>query len=176
MKSNIRSFVLAAVAGASQRPMLTTEPTRNQLMFRLKTSHLFLLLGLVAPVSGFASDHYCIAVNGGFGEGGTTFIGSGFAVPGEGKCTPWSGFTKAESTVILTSTGTGCLSSDGKALSISVFDADPSFFAQPQAEFIQLTRGDSKEPFKGQDTGYFGGSAEPVSCTSSLLNLPSSHD
>jgi hypothetical protein len=175
MKSNIRSFVLAAGAAASKRPMVTTEPTRNQL-FRLKTAHVFLLLGLVAPASSFASDHYCIAVNGGFGDGGTTYIGSGFAVPGEGKCSPWSGFTKAESTVILMATGTGCLSSDGKALSISVFNADPSFFAQPQAEFIQLTREDSKEPFSGRDTGYFGGNAEPVSCTSSLLNLPSSHD
>ena len=29
-------------------------------------------------------------------------------------------------------------------------------FAQPQAEFIQLTREDSKEPFSGRDTGYFG--------------------
>src|ERR1700722_12725603 len=175
MESNIRALVVAAAA-ASKRSMVTTEPRRNQLMSRLKTAHLLLLLGLVAPASSFASDHYCVAVNGGFGDGGTTFIGIGFAVPGEGKCSPWSGFTKAESTVILTATGTGCLSSDGKALSISVFDADPAFFATPQAEFIQLTRGDSKEPFSGQDTGYFGGSAEPVSCSSSLLHLPSSHD
>ena len=145
-------------------------------MFRPKIAHLFLLLGLIAPVHSFAEAHYCVAVNGGFGNGGTTFIGLGFSVPAEGKCTPWSGFTKAESTVILTANGVGCLSSDGKALSISVFNADPSFFAQPDAEFIQLTREDSKEPFKGQDTGYFGGSAEPVSCTSSLLHLPSSHD
>ena len=149
---------------------------KTQLMLRSKLPHLFLLLGLIAPVNSFASENYCIAVNGGFNGGGTTFIGTGFAVPSEGKCTPWSGFTKAESTVILTANGVGCLSSDGKALSISIFDADPSFFAQPQPEFIQLSRGDSKEPFRGQDTGYFGGSAEPVSCTSSLLHLPSMHD
>jgi hypothetical protein len=141
-----------------------------------KTLNLFLLLGLIVPLNSFAESHYCVAVDGGFGHGGTTFIGLNFAVPAEGNCTPWSGFTKAESTVILTATGTGCLSSDGKALSISVFDADPAFFATPQAEFIQLTRGDSKEPFSGQDTGYFGGKAEPVSCSSNLLHLPSSHD
>ena len=97
-------------------------------------------------------------------------------MPGQGKCSPWSGFTKTASTVILTSSGTGCLSSDGKALTVSVFSADPAFFAQPQADYIELLRGDSKEPFRGEDTGAFGGSAEPVTCTSSLLHLPSTHD
>jgi hypothetical protein len=145
-------------------------------MFRLKTPHLFLLLGLIAPVNSFAEAHYCIASDGGFGHGGTTFIGEGFALPAEGNCTPWSGFTKTASTVILTSSGTGCLSSDGKALTVSVFSADPAFFAQPQADYIELLRGDSKEPFRGEDTGAFGGSAEPVTCTSSLLHLPSTHD
>jgi hypothetical protein len=145
-------------------------------MFSFKTSHLVLLLGLIAPVHSFASEHYCIAVDGGFGGGGTTFIGIGFAVPSEGKCTPWSGFTKTASTVVLTTTGTGCLSSDGKALTVSVSSADPSFFAQPQADFIQLSRGDSKEPFSGEDTGAFSGTAEPVTCSSSLLHLPSTHD
>jgi hypothetical protein len=145
-------------------------------MFRFKTPHLFLLLGLIAPVNSFAEAHYCIASDGGFGHGGTTFIGEGFALPAEGNCTPWSGFTKTASTVILTSSGTGCLSSDGKALTVSVFSADPAFFAQPQADYIELLRGDSKEPFRGEDTGAFGGSAEPVTCTSSLLHLPSTHD
>src|SRR5271156_4877355 len=121
-------------------------------MFRFKTPHLFLLLGLIAPANSFAEAHYCIESDGGFGHGGTTFIGLGFAVPAEGNCTPWVGFTKTASTVILTTNGTGCLSSDGKALTVSVFSADPGFFAQPQADYIELTRGDSKEPFKGEDT------------------------
>ena len=56
MKSDISTFVLPAAAAASQRPMVTTEPRRNQLMFRVKTAHLLLLLGLVAPASSFASD------------------------------------------------------------------------------------------------------------------------
>jgi hypothetical protein len=145
-------------------------------MFRFKTPHLFLLLGLIAPVNSFAEAHYCIASDGGFGHGGTTYIGEGFALPAEGNCTPWVGFTKTASTVILTTTGTGCLSSDGKALTVSVSNADPAFFANPQADYIELTRGDSKEPFRGEDTGAFGGSAEPVTCTSSLLHLPSTHD
>lgn len=149
-------------------------------MFRFEKSHLvlFLLLGLIAPVNSFAAEaHYCIAVDGGFGHGGTTFIGLGFAVPAEGNCTPWSGFTKTANTVILTTNGTGCLSSDGKALTVSVFSADPSFVGtQPVADYIQLSRAETSKPFTGQDTGNFGGTAGPVTCTTSLLHLPSSHD
>jgi hypothetical protein len=147
-------------------------------MFNFKTPHLFLLLGLIAPVQSFASEHYCIAVDGGFGHGGTTFIGSGFAVPSEGTCKPWSGFTKTASTVILTTAGTGCLSSDGKELTVSVSSADPSYLGSGSigSDYIQLSRGDSKEAFRGEDFGAFGGSAEPVTCSSSLLSLPSFHD
>jgi hypothetical protein len=146
-------------------------------MFRFKTPHLFLLLGLIAPVHCFAAD-YCIAVDGGFGHGGTTFIGASFAVPGEGKCSPWAGFTKTASTVIFTTAGTGCLSSDGKELTVSVFSADPENLGSGQigSDYIQLSRGDSKEAFRGEDFGLFGGSAEPVTCSSSLLHLPSTHD
>jgi hypothetical protein len=165
-------------AAISQLSTGTTEPNRNQLRFRFKTPHLLLLLGLIAPLHSFASEPYCISVNGGFGEGGTTFIGSGLAVPGQGKCSPWSGFTKTASSVILTTTGTGCLSSDGNALTVSVSSADPSYFSigQLTADYIQLSRGDSQEPFTGEDFGAFAGSAKPVSCTSSLVDLPSSHD
>ena len=178
MQSIIRTFVLPGVAAASKRPMTTTEPNRNRLGFRFKTSHLFLLLGLIAPLQSFASD-YCIAVAGGIADHGTTFIGSGFAVPGEGKCEPWSGFTKTGATVILTSTGTGCLSSDGKVLTVSVSSADPVWLNThpPVSDYIQLSRGDAQEPFKGYDNGQFAlpGESETVTCTSDLLNLPSSH-
>ena len=69
-------------------------------------------------------------------------------------------------------------SSDSKELTVSVSSADPSYLGSGQlgADYIQLSRGDSKEPFSGEDFGAFGGIAEPVNCTSSLLNLPSSHD
>jgi hypothetical protein len=182
MKSDIRTFVLPAGAAASKRPMVTTEPNRNQLRFRFKTPHLFLLLGLIAPLQSFASSEapYCIAVGGGFGAPafGTTFVARNFTLPGEGKCTPWSGYTKTASTVILTTTGTSCLSSDSTALTVSVSSADPSFVAQPVSDYIQLIRADSTAPFTGQDTGEFAnpGNAETVTCTSDLLNLPSTHD
>jgi hypothetical protein len=182
MKSEIRTFALPAAAAASQRPMVTTEPNSNQLRFRFKTPHLLLMLGLIAaPLQSFAAEQpYCIAANGGFGPPayGTTFVARGFTVPAASKCSPWSGYTKTASTVILTTTGTACLSSDSKALTVSVTSADPSYFPLNQltADYIQLTRTDTSEPFTGQDYGAFAGDAEVVSCTSDLLNLPAVHD
>jgi hypothetical protein len=150
-------------------------------MSRFKTSHLFLflMLGLIAPVYSFAEAHYCIAVNNGFGHGGTTFIGLGFSLPAEGNCTPWSGFTKTASSVVLTTTGTGCLSSDGKVLTVSAINSDPPFFGADElrSDYIQLKRSSTSQPIgSGEDTGAFGGIAKPITCTTSLLNLPSSHD
>jgi hypothetical protein len=50
--------------------------------------------------------------------------------------------------------------------------------APPVWDYIRLSRGNSTEPFRGEDTGQFAlpGMAETVTCTSDLLNLPSSHD
>ncbi len=147
-------------------------------------SSLAVLSLLLIPVHSFATTAppapapYCIAVNGGFGNGGTTFVARSFSFPAASKCTPWSGYTKTASTVILTTGGTSCLSSDSKALTVSVSSADPWFLGAGQfaADYIELVRSGATEPFTGQDFGYFAGSAEPVSCTSDLLTLPSSHD
>jgi hypothetical protein len=144
-------------------------------------SSLVVLSVLLAPVYSFAAGPapYCIAVNGGFGtSGGTTFVARNFTFPDASKCTPWSGYTKTATTVVLTTTGTACLSSDSTALTVSVTSADPSYFPinQLTADYIQLTRPDVTQPFTGQDYGAFAGPAEPVSCTSDLLTLPSTHD
>jgi hypothetical protein len=141
-------------------------------------SSLLVLSILLAPIHSFAAETYCIAVSGGFGHGGTTFVARNFSMPGESQCTPWSGYTKTASTVILMTSGTSCLSSDSKALTVSVSSTDPSFFplSQLTADYIQLSRGNATEPFTGEDFGAFAGSAAPVSCTSKLLTLPSSHD
>jgi hypothetical protein len=98
-----------------------------------------LLLGLIAPVYSYAAN-YCIAVSGGFGSGGTSFIGIGFALPAPGSYIPWSGFTKTGSTVILTTTGTGCVSSNGNILTVSVFNTDPESLGAGQlaSDYIQL--------------------------------------
>jgi hypothetical protein len=142
-------------------------------------SSLMVLSLTLAPIHSFASEApYCIAVGGGFGNGGTTFVARNFSVPAPSKCNPWSGYTKTASTVILMTSGTSCLSSDDTALTVSVSSADPSFFGVGQivADYIQLSRGNATEPFTGQDFGEFTGSAEPVNCTSDLLGLPSYHD
>ena len=142
-------------------------------------SSLVVLSLLAAPVFSFASEApYCIAVNGGFGNGGTTFVARNFTLPDASKCTPWTGYTKTASTVILTTSGTSCLSSDSKALTVSVSSADPWFLGSGQiaSDYIELTRSDTTHPFTGQDVGYFTGSAAPLSCSSDLLTLPSTHD
>jgi len=106
----------------------------------------------------------------------STFIGKGFEVPSEGNCTPWSGFTKTASTVVLTTSGTGCLSSNGKVLTVSVFSNDPSYLSG--SDYITLCpKGVKSCPLSGgEDVGAFSGSAEPETCTSSLLELPATHD
>jgi hypothetical protein len=56
--------------------------------------------------------------------------------------------------------GTGCCSSDGKALTVSLSSVNPSFLGAGQlgADYIQLNRGDSQEPFTGEDLAAFAGS------------------
>jgi len=122
---------------------------------------------------------FCIAAGGGFGSGGTTFVAPGFTLPAENKCTQWSGFTKTASTVILMTNGAACLSTTGETLTVTVSSADPDFLGASTTalDYIQLTRTSSTGPFSGgTDLGEFAGSADPVTCTSSLLSLPDIHD
>jgi len=121
---------------------------------------------------------FCIATAGGFGNGGTTFVAPGFTMPAENQCTPWSGFTKTASTVILTTSGAACLSTTGKTLTVSVSSADPAFLGtNPASDYIQLTRASSTGSFTGgTDQGEFAGSADQITCTSGLLSLPDIHD
>jgi hypothetical protein len=150
----------------------------NQTMFRFKRSHLALMLGLIAPVPAFATN-FCIAVNGGFGSGGTSFVGPGFVVPTANLCEAWLGFTKTATSVIATATGTGCVSSNGKVLTLSIFDTDPPFLGAGTAvsDYIQLCpKGVTSCPISGSDQGYFAGTAAEQTCTAALLRLPVTHD
>src|ERR1700720_1628162 len=117
---------------------------------------------------------FCIATAGGFGGGGTTFVAPSFTVPAVNKCTPWSGFTKTASTVILNTSGAACLSTTGKTLTVSVSSLDPDFLGtNPASDYIQLTRTSSTGSFSGGiDQGQFAGSADQATCTSGLLSLP----
>jgi|HubBroStandDraft_2_1064218.scaffolds.fasta_scaffold14066_2 hypothetical protein len=122
---------------------------------------------------------FCVSVAGGFGTGGTTFVGPAFTVPAQNSCSQWSGYTKTASTVILNTSGAACLSSTGKTLTLSVSSADPDFFGAGSApsDYIQLTRSSSTGTFTGgTDQGAFAGNANQITCTASLLTLPDSHD
>jgi hypothetical protein len=172
------------------------EPTGNNTTSPNATLNLLSSNGIAAPAeTGFfinpngtihfapgqtfsAGGSFCIATGGGFGGGGTTFVEPGFAVPAVNNCTSWSGFTKTASTVILNTSGAACLSSTGKTLTVSVSSLDPAFFGtNPVSDYIQLTRASSTGTFTGgTDQGQFNGSANQVTCTSSLLSLPDSHD
>lgn len=138
------------------------------------------LAALITAAAQAAESNYCIAVDGGFGKGGTTFIGKGFSLPAEGNCVPWSGFTKTAGSVILTSTGTGCLSSDGKVLTVSISSSDPAYLGPGQigSDYISLCpKGNSGCPVgTGSDQGEFAGTAAPETCSTTLLKLPSTHD
>jgi hypothetical protein len=171
MKSIVRKFALSAAAAVS---------SANQRNFRFKKGHLLLALGLMAPLQSFASSEapYCIAVNEGFGNGGTTFVARNFTLPAASKCSPWTGYTKTASTVIAMTSGSACLSTDNTTLTVSVTSADPSYFGAGTivGDYIQMSRSDAMEPFSGYDYGEFAGTAAPTSCTSALLTLPSYHD
>jgi len=141
-------------------------------------------LGFFLALAAFGQAHaanYCIAVSGGFGKGGTSFVGKGFALPAAGACKPWSGFTKTGSTVVANSTGSGCLSSNGKVFTLTVISTDPSWFGSGQigSDHIRLCPGGTSGcPIgSGTDVGSFGpGAAVPQTCTSTLLNLPAVND
>jgi hypothetical protein len=150
-------------------------------MLRFKTSHLFLALGLIAPVWASAAN-LCIKVNGGFGNGGISFVGKGFALPAAGLCKPWAGWAKTGTSVIFTSTGTACLSGDGKVLTAEIFSTDPEFLGTGGnfiVNHIQLCPGGATGcPFGGgtADGDFFSGAAATQSCTTKLLSLPALHD
>lgn len=149
-------------------------------MIRFKSSHLMLILGLTAPLCSNAAD-YCIAVNNGFGQGGTSFIGKGFTLPTAGRCLPWSGFVKTATSVIAISTGTGCRSTDGKVVEFTISSTDPEYLGSGVigSDHIRFCPGGTSTcPFgAGNAVGAFSnGPANAQTCTSTLYKLPSTHD
>jgi hypothetical protein len=150
-------------------------------------SSLAVLSLMLTTVHSFASTPapgpapYCIAVNGGFGNSGfsgSTFVARNFTMPDASKCNPWTGYTKTSATVIFTTSGTACLSSDSNALTVSVSSADPDYLGVGGVawDYIKMSRPSATDPFSGQDAGYLMGAADSVSCTDALLTLPAIHD
>jgi hypothetical protein len=136
------------------------------------------LAGLVAPL--YAATPYCIAVNGGFGNGGTSFVARNFSPPDPSKCTPWTGYTKTSATVIFTTNGTACASDDGTVLTVSVSSADPDYLGvgNMASDYIRVCPANvtSCPLGSGTDVGYDTGPAAPEDCTDALLDLPTYHD
>ena len=149
-------------------------------MIRFKPSHVMLMLGLIAPICSNAAD-FCVATNGGFGNGGSSFIAKNFVLPAAGLCAPWSGFTKTASSVIAISAGTACRSTDGKALELTISSTDPSFLGSGVigSDHIKFCPGGAATcPFGGgSGSGIFSnGSAARQTCTASLVRLSALHD
>ena len=147
-------------------------------MFRFKTPFMLLALGLIAPIYAYAAN-FCVAVNGGFGNGGTSYIAPAFTMPAKNNCAAWSGFTKTATTVIAIWTGTGCLASDGRVLTLSIFNTDLEFFGAGVAVLDQIElcpKGVTGCPITGEDIGNFTGPAVQQTCTASLLTLPPTHN
>jgi hypothetical protein len=125
---------------------------------------------------------FCVAINGGFGSGGDTFVGKEFT-PTAGECKPWAGVVKAGSTVELTSTGAGCLSDDGVRLTLTLHSQGTDFLGPgvESIDYIELCpKGSTGCPVAQQDIstsgGILGGTAAIVTCTAKLSSMPSVHD
>lgn len=125
---------------------------------------------------------FCVNVAGGPANGGATFVGQGYSLPPNGACKAWSGFMKTGSTVVGFSSGSGCTSSNGKVFTATLSTSNPSFFGPGKSisDHIQLcTAGAAGCPVGATqfDSGsFFNGTAERVSCTSTMLQLPAVHD
>ena len=127
---------------------------------------------------------FCVAVSGGFGSGGETFVGKEFISPTKGTCKPWAGIIKSNSTVVWTSTGAACLSDDGKLLTIVLQSTDPTFAGNASiTDTIELcplasTLGcpASSGQFDHSSFSGFGGPAAQVTCTTAVTSIPSVHD
>ena len=147
-------------------------------MLRSKSSHLFLVLGLIAPFYTYAAT-FCVASSGGFGHGGTSYIAPTITLPTASHCVPWSGFAKTASSVVLFSTGVVCRAAGGKVLTLSIFNTDPAFLGpgvSASDQIVLCPSGTTACPVSGRDQGEFGGSAHQQTCTTALLNLPVTHD
>ena len=122
----------------------------------------------------------CVAVGGGFGKGGETFVGKEFTSPTAGTCKPWSGVVKAGTTVVLTSTGAACLSNDGVLLTIVLQSMNHEFLGSGASMTDQIElcpKGPSGCPVAQADSGsFFNGTAAVVTCTATLSTIPSMHN
>jgi hypothetical protein len=146
----------------------------------MRFNRLIAITGLAALVAApVYAQPFCVAVNGGFGNGGTSFVARNYTAPDASHCSPWTGYTKTASTVILITNGVACLSDDSSLLTVSVVSSDPSFVGNnPVADYITFCPTGVTNCLigGGQDQGYFSGAAAEQDCSDALLDLPTFHD
>jgi hypothetical protein len=132
---------------------------------------------LTAPV--YATP-FCIAVAGGWPGGGTTFVGRNFVLPAVSSCEAFTGYAKTSATVVFTTYGVVCLSSDSTVLTFSLSSADPDYLGVGQlaVDYIRVCRPGSTHCTigAGTDVGYDSGEADVITCPSNVTQLPAQHD
>jgi hypothetical protein len=174
-------LIAAVMLGPAVRERIRghNQAKEERLMFRFKTSFVALALGLITPTGADAAN-FCLAVNGGFGNGGYTFVAPGFAVPAKNQCAAFSGFTKAGSTVVLISNGTGCVSNNGARFDLSIFSTNIDFLGPGVFAFDTIRLCLTSCRFTSDDissnSSLGGGFPEQVPCTPNLLTIPANHD
>jgi hypothetical protein len=85
---------------------------------RLLPGILGLAILFVLPAACFGKD-YCLTAS-----AGGALVGRGFKVPGKGSCNAWIGFANTED-ANPPSSGTGCTSSDGTTLNLTITSTAP---------------------------------------------------
>ena len=138
----------------------------------MKTSHLVLMVGLIAPLPSYAAN-FCVKIGAGFGNGGSSFVGKGFALPAAGACNALAGYVKTATSVIANSSGV--------VLTLTIISTNPSFLGSGQIslDHIRLCpAGAAGCPIgAGQSIGgSFAGPAAKQNCSAALLRLPAVHD
>ncbi len=87
---------------------------------------LFLAPGLAS------AKNFCI---GGFPNPSYILLGQGFTVPKKGKCKVWIGFVEEP---LIASTGTGCTSTDGTELTLSITSSTSTGFSEVDGIALSL--------------------------------------
>jgi hypothetical protein len=85
---------------------------------RLLPGIVGLAMLFVLPAACFGKD-YCLTAS-----GGGALVGRGFKVPGKGSCNAWIGFANTMD-ANPPSSGTGCTSSDGTTLNLTITSSEP---------------------------------------------------
>jgi hypothetical protein len=156
---------------------------------------LVLLIGASTPAFATPIPNYCVAVNGGWNSGdpnGVTFVGKAIEFPPKNSCRPWGGIVRTAVSVVGTSHGTICRSSDGKLVTISLTSTLPEWLGigrdHVAIDHIELcplgTSGDLCPPQQGQSDrgdlgpptgGSTGSPAKRINCNPSITTIPSDH-